>query len=235
MEILFVPVEFLDIIRLQMKKSSLIYLKQMELGPIENFIYFLGDRQKKEIAVIDPAWDVDFLCQEAQKEQLKITSVLLTHGHPDHVNGLAKLLAKHDVPAYISTHELSVLKPHHKNLQEIKDNTKLKIGDLEIQCIHTPGHSPGGQCFLTEGHLIAGDTIFIDGCGRCDLPGSDAKQMYKSLYEKIMKLPDETLIFPGHNYGPTPSDTLAHQKQTNPYLTCHSLEEFLQERMGFVL
>ena len=199
---------------------------------MENFIYFLGDREKKEIAVIDPAWDVDFIRQEAARQNLKITAVLLTHGHPDHTNGLEKLLAAHDVPVYISAHEAIFLMPRHKNIREIKDNTKIKIGDLEIQCIHTPGHSPGCQCFLTEGMMISGDTLFIDGCGRCDLPGSDAKHMYRSLYDKIMKLPDATLIYPGHNYGPAPFDTLLHQKKTNPYLTCHSLEEFLEERMG---
>lgn len=202
---------------------------------MDNFIYFLGDRGKKEIAVIDPAWDVEFLRQEALRQKLTITMILLTHGHPDHVNGLAQLLSTHDVPVYVSAHELPILKPRHKNVRNTEHNTKIKIGDLEATCLHTPGHSPGSQCFLAENHLISGDTVFIDGCGRCDLPGSDVKQMYHSLYTKIMKLPDDTLIYPGHNYGPTPFDTLAHQKKTNPYLTCHSQEEFLHERMGISL
>ena len=90
----------------------------------------------------------------------------------------------------------------------------------------------GCQCFLYDGQLIAGDTLFIDGCGRCDLPGGDAKVMYNSLYNILLKLPDETIIYPGHNYGPVPSDTLRHQKQTNPYLQAGSLSEFLGERMG---
>lgn len=209
-----------------------LILKQMAVGPMGNFVYFLGDAQSKEIAVVDPAWDVDYLCNEAEKNGCKITAVLLTHGHPDHVNGLKTILARHDVPAYISRHEAFFLKPKHKNITGIDDRHKVKIGRLEIQCLLTPGHTPGCQCFLYKNVLISGDTLFIDGCGRCDLPGSDPQKMYHSLYEVVMKLPGETIIYPGHNYGPTPSATLASQKKTNPYLTCAGIEEFLSERMG---
>jgi len=196
-----------------------------------NFLYFLGDPTTKEIAVIDPAWEVPFLKKEAQRQGLKITSVLLTHGHPDHLNGLEDLLSTHDVPVYVSEHEAPIFKPQGKNIQDVKPHQRLKIGQMEIECLHTPGHSPGCQCFLVQGQLISGDTLFIDGCGRCDLPGSDPRQMYDSLYNTILKLPDSTVIYPGHNYGPIPYDTLANQKRTNPYLLCANLQEFLEERM----
>lgn len=209
-----------------------LILKQMELGPMENFLYFMGDARSREVAVVDPAWDVDYLCAEAKRNSYKITSVLLTHGHPDHVNGLKEMLSRHDVPAYISRHEAPFLKPKHKNIAEVADRQKLKIGGLEIECLLTPGHTPGCQCFLYKNVLLSGDTVFIGGCGRCDLPGSDPKAMYHSLYEVIKKIPDETIIYPGHNYGPAPFATLASQKKTNPYLTCADLEEFLSERMG---
>ena len=209
-----------------------LILRQMELGPMGNFLYFLGDARSKEIAVVDPAWDVDHLCVETKKNGYKITGVLLTHGHPDHVNGLKEILARHDVPAYISRYEASFLKPKHKNILEVEDRQKIKIGGIEIESLLTPGHTPGCQCFLYKNVLISGDTLFIDGCGRCDLPGSDPKKMYHSLYEVVMKLPDETIIYPGHNYGPTPSATLISQKKTNPYLTCAGIEEFLSGRMG---
>ncbi len=199
---------------------------------MENFQYFLGDARSKEIAVVDPSWDVDHLCVAAEKNGYKITCVLLTHGHPDHVNGLKEILTRHDVPAYISRHEAPFLKPKHKNIVEVEDRQKIKIGGIEIECLLTPGHTPGCQCFLYKNVLISGDTLFIDGCGRCDLPGSDPRKMYNSLYKVILELPDTTVIYPGHNYGPTPSATLASQKRTNPYLTCADIEEFLSERMG---
>lgn len=199
---------------------------------MENFQYFLGDADTKEIAVVDPAWDVNFLCSEIDKNGYKVASVFLTHGHPDHVNGLDEFLSHHDVPAYMSKHEADVLKPNHKNLVEVEDQAKLNIGNIEFSCYHTPGHSPGCHCFHHDNILITGDLVFIDGCGRCDFPYSDPKQQYHSLHDVLMKLPDETLLFTGHNYGPKPYDTLGEQKKTNPYLTCKNMEEFLVHRMG---
>jgi len=215
-----------------MSLSNNLIVQQMQVGPMENFIYFVGDAQTKKIAVVDPAWDVGFLCQEAERQGFSIEAVLLTHGHPDHVNGLEDMLARYDVPAYISRHEAKLFKPVHKNLIETDDHQKLTIGGVEFECLWTPGHSPGCQCFYSQNVLIAGDAIFIDGCGRCDLPGSDPKAMYRSLYNVIMKLSDETMIYPGHDYGPVPYATLASQKKTNPYLSCRSQEEFLSHRMG---
>ena len=199
---------------------------------MENFLYFLGDARSQEIAVVDPAWDVDHLCAEAKKNGYKIAMVLLTHGHPDHVNGLKEILSRHDVPAYISRHEAPFLKPNHKNIREVEDRQRIKIGGIEIECLLTPGHTPGCQCFWYKNVLVSGDTVFIDGCGRCDLPGGDPRKMHHSLYEVLMKLPDTTAIYPGHNYGAVPFATLAEQKKTNPYLTCAGIEEFLSERMG---
>ncbi len=207
----------------------------MEVGPMQNFQYFVGDAKTKEIAVVDPAWDVDFLCGQIQKSGYKPIAVFLTHGHPDHTNGVAEFVGRHNVPIFISKHELGVLKPKHKNLVEVDDRAKLKTGSVEWECFWTPGHSPGCHCFKHDDILIAGDTLFINGCGRCDLPGSDPKKMYYSLYSVVMKFPDSTVIYPGHDYGPAPYATLADQKRTNPYLQCQSIEEFLEERMGFVL
>lgn len=207
-------------------------LKQHELGPLANFLYLVGDKNEGEIAIVDPAWDVPFLCQEAEKLGGKVTSIFLTHGHPDHVNGLDEILETYDVPVYISKHEAPFLKPQNKQIVEIEDGHKLQLGSLEIETILTPGHTPGCQCFKYKNVLIAGDCIFIDGCGRCDLPGGDARMQYKTLSGIIAKLPEDTIIYPGHNYGPTPFDTVGNQKKTNPYLAAQTEEEFLFERMG---
>ncbi len=214
-----------------MKYPELI-LEQMEIGPMNNFIYFLGDAKSGQIAVVDPAWDVNFLRKHAKENGYKIVAIFLTHGHPDHVQGLDALLATHDVPVYLSKHEADFYTPDCKNLIKVADREKLKIGNIEFECLHTPGHAPGCQCFKYKDVLVAGDTLFIDGCGRCDLPGGNAKTMYASLANVILKLPDSTIIYPGHNYGDVPFATLADQKKTNPYLQAKNLENFLSERMG---
>jgi len=208
-----------------------LILKQMEVGPAGNFIYFVGDAQTKEIAVVDPAWDVDFLCAEAQKEGLKISAIFLTHGHNDHSNGLEAMLSKHDVPVYVSKQEVAFFNFKNKNIVELADQQKIKIGNIEFECIHTEGHTPGGICFKHKNILITGDVLFIDGCGRCDLPGGNPKKMYNTLYNIIRKLPDSTVLYTGHNYGPVPCATLGDQKKTNPYLQCQNEDEFLYQRM----
>lgn len=212
-----------------------LILQQILLGPLDNFLYFIGDKNSKEIAVVDPAWDVAYLSREIKKNAFKVVGVFLTHGHPDHVNGLEEFLSHFDVPAYVSRHEFPLFKPKHKNIVEIDDKARLKVGNLEIDVIWTPGHSPGCQSFRYKNVLITGDAIFIDGCGRCDLPGSNIKQMYNTLFHILLALPDDTLLFTGHDYGPTPYDTIGSQKKTNPYLQCSSFEEFARERMGISL
>ncbi len=214
-----------------------LILEQKEIGPLNNFIYFIGDKRTSEIAVVDPAWDVDFLCREAEKKGYKIVAVLLTHCHPDHIQGFDEMTDRYPVDAYVSVHETDDYGkvPRYNQMNKVDDGGKVMIGGIELTCMHVPGHSPGCQLFIYKNACIAGDAIFIDGCGRADLPGSNPKQMYHSLYDVILKLPDDLILFPGHNYGSTPYATLGDQKQTNPYLQADSEEDFLVQRMGFML
>ena len=209
-----------------------LILKQMEVGPMENFIYFIGDKNTREVMVIDPAWDPDFLINEAKNNDLKIKAALVTHGHFDHTNGVEGLLKHLDIPIYINKIEYDFLKFNWgENIKKTESGEKIKIGNIEITFVHTPGHTPGSQCFLVSNNLVSGDTLFINGCGRCDLPGGNVEQMFDTISNKLMKMSDDTIIFPGHNYADKKQDTMANQKLTNPYMQYDNLISFIGKRL----
>ena len=205
----------------------------MVIGPMQNFEYFIGCNETHQVAVVDPAWDINTLLKEADDNHFSITKILLTHGHPDHTEGADMLAQKLNIPVLISADEAPFYTPDCHHLEAVRNGTIIQIGNVHIECIATPGHTPGGMCFKCGDILLTGDTLFVNGCGRCDLPGGDAKALYHSLYEVILKLPDSTIIYPGHRYGPWDSSTLGKQRTSNPYLTCTSEEEFLKTRMGY--
>lgn len=209
-------------------------LQQFELGPMENFVYFLGDANAREVFVVDPAWEVDTIFRNAERSDLTIVGALLTHHHRDHTNGIEELLQRKEVPVYVHKRDLEFVNAPASALTPVDHHEKIKAGRVEIEFLHTPGHTPGSQCFRIENSLVTGDTLFIDGCGRCDLPGGDASQMYYTLTQRLMTLPEETLLYPGHNYGRVSHDTLSMQKQTNPFLRMASLslKDFLKLRIG---
>ena len=199
---------------------------------MENFVYFVGSGLTREVFVVDPAWQVDTILRVAKEEGLKIKGALVSHFHFDHTNGVEELLESCDVPVYVNKKDVPFLDLSHDNIKPSDDGQTVKAGDVEIKLIHTPGHTQGSQCFHVDRRLISGDTLFINACGRCDLPGGDAEQMYSTLTKKLMKFPDDTVLCPGHNYADSPTDTMGHQKTSNPYLMCDSLENFLRFRMG---
>lgn len=209
-----------------------LYLKQMEIGPMQNFVYLIGDSNTKEVLVVDPAWDVEAILKAAEREGFKVKGALITHTHFDHVNGLEDLLKKTDGIVYIHKNEAGFLKGMKGNIKKIEGGDQLKIGQVEITFLHTPGHTPGSQCFLVGNHLISGDTLFINACGRCDLPGGNAEQMYESL-NRLASLDEKTVLYPGHNYADEPTSTIGNEKKFNPYLQKTNLEHFLKYRMGY--
>ncbi len=214
--------------------ASSVYLKQLELGPMANYVYFIGDPTTREVAVVDPAWEVDRILALAAEHDLTITKILITHSHFDHINGVEGLLHRIKAKVFIHKTEAEFMQAVWPELVKVDSGDTTRVGAVEITFLHTPGHTPGSQCFLAQNHLISGDTLFIGACGRCDLPGSNPEDMYDSLTQKLAKLDDRTLVFPGHNYAARPYSTIADEKRFNPYLQFQSLQDFLRRGMGIV-
>jgi hydroxyacylglutathione hydrolase len=214
--------------------NSSIYLKQVELGPMANYVYFVGDPQTREVAVVDPAWEVDRIVEMARENDLTITKILITHSHFDHINGVEALLNRTKAKVYINKAEAEFMKAVWPDLVKVDGGDTTRVGHVDITFLHTPGHTPGSQCFLVQNHLISGDTLFIGACGRCDLPGSNPEDMYHSLTQRLAKLDDRTIVFPGHNYAAKPYSTIGDEKRFNPYLQFQSLQDFLRRGMGIV-
>lgn len=216
-----------------------LYLKQIELGEMANYIYLIGSTKTKEAAVIDPAWEIDRIVEIAKADSMKITHILATHTHPDHVGGklyglqiqgIAELLERVDAKVVVHKTEAGHLTPlAGSNIMRVDHGDTLNFGDVAVTLIHTPGHTPGSQCFLVGNRLISGDTLFIGSCGRVDLPGSNPEQMYDSLTNRLMKLDDKTVVLPGHNYaaGRT-SSSIGEERKKNPCLQFRSLTAFLR-------
>jgi len=217
-----------------------LYLRQMELGPMQNFVYLIGDPATRECVVVDPAWEIDAILDEIATDGMQLRGVLVTHTHQDHVGGhlfghdipgVAELLGRSPAKVYVHRAEREFLKGFGSDLVKVDGGDTVQVGRIPIAFVHTPGHTPGSQCFLVDGRLISGDTLFIRSCGRTDLPGSDPKEMYYSLTQRLGALPDDTRVFPGHNYGGE-ATTIGDEKRHNPMLRFPSMAEFLRAMGG---
>src|SRR5262249_33898091 len=161
-------------------------------------------------------------------------SAVLSHSHFDHINGLPDLLNRHDIPVFAQKAEVDFspeLREFAGSIKGLAPGDEIPVGPLRIKALHTPGHTPGSQCFYCGSSLVSGDTLFIKGCGRCDLRGGDPNAMYRSLSQVLAKLPDETKLFPGHDYAEVPVSTIAEEKKQNPYFQFSDLASFLAFRM----
>lgn len=220
--------------------SEQVYFRQIEVGPMQNYVYLLGDPTTREAAVIDAAWDVDAIVDLAERDGYRITKNLVTHFHPDHlggdlmghqIKGAAELVAR--VPAKTWVHKSEIPFVHRvsglsaSDMVAVEGGDTTTVGSLAVRFLHTPGHTPGSQCFLVDGAVISGDTLFIGSCGRVDLPGSSAEDMYRSLNDVLATLPDETVLYPGHNYADRPTSTIGQEKRTNMMLRFKNLKDFL--------
>jgi glyoxylase-like metal-dependent hydrolase (beta-lactamase superfamily II) len=196
-------------------------------GQMVNFVYLIGDRETGDAVIVDPAYGVAELVDRLESDGMRLTGALATHHHPDHVGGsmmgltiqgLESLLEHQAVPVHAHRDEADLVRRvtgiSETDLVSHDSGDVLKVGDISIEFLHTPGHTPGSQCFLVDGRLVAGDTLFLEGCGRTDLPGADPGAMYESL-SKLATLPDDTIVFPGHRYSMASAATLESIKEMN--------------------
>ncbi|MDB4979492.1 MAG: Hydroxyacylglutathione hydrolase [Myxococcales bacterium] len=204
---------------------------QLEVGLLQNFCEILFCPETREAAIVDPAWEVDRLLKEVAARQLKVTTVLVTHTHNDHIEGVAEVVAKTGAVVVVSPREAGAVRGDAQKLVDAVEPRDVAIGKCGVRVLDTPGHTVGGTCFLADGYIVTGDLLFIGGCGRTDFRGGDVAMMWRSL-RRVAGLPEETRVYPGHDYGATPTSTIGQELRTNPYLLCKSFEEFraLRER-----
>ena len=204
--------------------------RQIPVGPMQNFVYIIGDEKIKEAAVIDAGWEIDKLIDIANKEKLKINKIILTHSHYDHIQKINELSSKTNSFVYFHEDDFGEIKKTIKydpiKIIKLKNNDTVDIGNLKIKIIHTPGHTPGAICLLVEKKLLTGDTLFVNAIGRTDLAGGDSVKLFESL-QKLKKLNDDVEVYPGHDYGEIPFSTIGGEKKTNPYFMCSTKEQFL--------
>lgn len=228
-----------------------LYLRQLLAGrdfgetnyfatQMKNFVYLIGDDAKRVCMIVDPAWDIPGMLAAAERENMQVIGALVTHYHPDHVGGdifghriegLAELLASLPVKVHANKTESEGIKKitglSDSDIDSHSSGDDVMIGDVKVTLLHTPGHTPGSQCFLAGSALVSGDTLFIGGCGRVDLPGGDPEALYRSLTGVLAKLPEETLLFPGHDYAAKPMSTIGDEKKGNYCLRIQSLEDWM--------
>ncbi|MDP9072933.1 MAG: MBL fold metallo-hydrolase [Actinomycetota bacterium] len=205
-----------------------------------NYVYLIGDRDTAQAVVVDPAYRVDDIVAAVEGDGLALTGALVTHHHPDHVGGdfmghsiegLRDLLETRSVKIHVHADEAEWVRRtagvSAGDLAVHSSGEVIDVGAVAIKVLHTPGHTPGSQCFLVDGMLVSGDTLFLDGCGRTDFPGSDPAAMYDSL-QRLASLPDATAVFPGHHYSPESVATMAAVKDRNFVYKPKSKTQWLQ-------
>ena len=188
---------------------------------MSNFNELIADRRVGRCAVVDPAFEVDRLLREAKQRGWRITTVLVTHTHHDHVDGVEEMVKATGATAYVGAGEVEALRraaPSAK-IVGLSGGETIDVGELKIETLPTPGHTVAGTSYIVDGNVFTGDTLFVGGCGRTDFPGGDAPTLWASL-QRLAELPEETRVYPGHDYGQTPTSTIGWEKTTNPYLLC---------------
>ena len=214
-----------------MQVNSTLSVKTFDVGPMLNMIYLIWDKKTKEAALVDPAWDLSQVLDFIKKNNINLKKILLTHSHHDHVNSVDKILSHHDIPVYINKIEASFWGKKYDNLTGLDSEENIYLGKSKLTSVHTPGHTPGSCCYSFDNNLIAGDTLFVFGCGRCDLHGGNPEQMFESLKNLKNNFHKNTIIMPGHNYSISRQSTLEEEISGNPFFNFNNLKEFVKYRM----
>ena len=203
----------------------------LELGPMENFIYLITDTSTRQAAVVDPAWDTKKIIEYAESNNITISDILLTHSHHDHINGVEDILNYSDPKLHLLKPEADFWSTALEKPTLHHGGDQITLGETTINTLHTPGHTPGSACYLLDQDIITGDTLFVFGCGRCDLQGGDPEVMFNTLKKLKSELSSETIIHPGHNYAEKQTTTVSEQIDGNPFLHFDDCDGFVNYRM----
>jgi glyoxylase-like metal-dependent hydrolase (beta-lactamase superfamily II) len=205
---------------------------QIEVGLLSNFNELIF-AEGGACAVVDPAYEVDRLLRLVKERSLHIDSVLLTHTHPDHTEGAEEMVRATGAMLYVGAGEIDAARraAPSATIHPLIGGERIRVGSHDIVALATPGHTVSGTSYLVDGAVITGDTLFIGGCGRTDFPGGDPRVLWRSL-QTLAALPEETKVYPGHDYGQTPTSTIGWEKTTNPYLRCQTEDDFVSLRTG---
>jgi glyoxylase-like metal-dependent hydrolase (beta-lactamase superfamily II) len=206
-------------------------IKTFDIGPMQNLIYVITDNDTKESAIVDPAWDMTEIYEYLNNNNLVLKKILLTHSHNDHVNAVDEVLDKFDTQIHINKKEKVFWAKDYDNFSINYGGDIIYLGKTQIKSLHTPGHTPGSTCYYIGSNLIAGDTLFVFGCGRCDLHGGNPEEMYHTLKDIKNNLDSETIILPGHNYSIKKQSSLKEEINGNPFMRFNNVDRFIEYRM----
>lgn len=206
-------------------------IKTFDVGPMQNLIYVITDNETRESAIVDPAWDMIKIYEYLNNNNLILKKILLTHSHNDHVNAVDEVLGNFDTQIHINKKEKVFWAKDYDNFSINHGGDIIYLGKTQIKSLHTPGHTPGSTCYYVGNNLIAGDTLFVFGCGRCDLHGGNPEEMYHTLKGIKDNLDSETIILPGHNYSIKKQSSLKEEISGNPFMHFDNIDRFIDYRM----